>query len=449
MRISNVREPFPGPKANAVIEQARRIESPATATFGIGEHPVVMERGEGAVIHDPDDNVFLDFVASFGVLNTGHCHPRVVEAVKKQAQKLSHLMGAVNPTRTDLFGALTEITPINGPKRILFGAGGGEAVDMAIRIARYYGKKYEILAFFGAYHGRPSGAMSLMGKGYGRRGFLPMLAGAVHVPFAYCYRCQFDLQYPDCKIACARFVENVVKGQSTGVAEPAAIIVEPIQGNGGMIPAPPEFLQELRRICNETGILLISDEIMSGFGRTGKWFAIEHSGVEPDVFVLGKALGGGLPLSAVITRAEISEVGEPSRDSSTLAGSPVACAAALATIDVIKSEGLAENAKAIGAYFLEGLRDIAKESPIVGDVRGLGLMLGVELVKDCQTKEPLVGGGRRVAQLCLRKGLVIYPFGGHTGNVFAFLPPLIIDRSHVDIAVEIIRKSLAECQEET
>jgi 4-aminobutyrate aminotransferase-like enzyme len=193
---------------------------------------------------------------------------------------------------------------------------------------------------------------------------------------------------------------------------------------------------------------LIADEVMSGWGRTGKWFAIEHSGVEPDVFVVGKALGGGLPLSAVIARAEIADVWKPSRDSSTLAGNPVACAAGLATIQVLQYERLAENAAAVGAYFLEGLREIADEFPMVGDVRGLGLMLGVEMVKDQQTKEPLAGAGRRVAQLCLRRGLLIYPFGGHFGNVFGFLPPLVIDRSHVDTALEIVRKSLAEYQRE-
>jgi 4-aminobutyrate aminotransferase len=448
IKISDIREPFPGPKALAFLERTRRTESPATATFGIGAYPVVMERGKGVVIHDPDGNVFLDFVAGFGVLNTGHGHPRVVEAVKRQAEKLIHLMGAVNTTRTDLLGVLTEITPGKGRKRVLFGAGGGEAVDMAIRLVRYYGKKYEIFAFYGAYHGRPYGALSLMGRGIGRRGLQPMLPGVVHVPYAYCYRCPFELKYPGCGIACGRFVENAVKGQATGVAEPAAMIVEPLQGNGGMIPAPPEFLQELRRICDENSILLIADEVMSGWGRTGKWFAIEHSGVEPDVFVVGKALGGGLPLSAVIARAEIADLWEPSRDSSTLAGNPVACAAALATIDVLKSERLAENAAAVGAYFLEQLREIADEFPMVGDVRGLGLMLGVEMVKDRQTREPLAGAGRRVAQICLRRGLLIYPFGGHSGNVFGFLPPLIIDRSHVDTAVEIVRKSLAEYQRE-
>jgi len=220
--------------------------------------------------------VFLDFVASFGVLNTGHGHPRVVEAIKKQAEKMVHLMGAINPTRADLFDALTEITPGKGPKRVLFGAGGGEAVDMAIRLVRYYGKKYEVFAFYGAYHGRPSGAMSLMGKGYGRRGFHPVLAGAVHVPYAYCYRCPFDLLYPDCSIACARFVENAVKGQSTGVAEPAAIIVEPIQGNGGMIPAPPEFLQEL-----PTFLLVDLPQAGKGFGdKAGREEGLSDSVVQ-------------------------------------------------------------------------------------------------------------------------------------------------------------------------
>jgi 4-aminobutyrate aminotransferase len=447
-RTPCVRDPFPGAQAKAYLEQTRRMESPATATFGIGDHPVVMDKGEGVWVHDADGNVFLDFVAGFGVLNTGHGHPAVLDGIRRQAAKLVHVMGAVNTTRSTLYEAMAEVTPVRAPKSILFGVGGGEAVDMAMRLARYHGKKYEIFAFHGAYHGRPYGAMSLMSRGYGRQGLHPMLPGVIHVPYAYCYRCSFDLHYPGCRVKCARFIEDAIKGQSTGVAEPAAIILEPVQGNGGMISPPLEFFRELRRICDETGTLLIDDEVMSGWGRTGKWFAIEHAGVAPDVLVVGKALGGGLPLSAVISRADLTQSWTPSRDSSTLAGNPVACAAALATIGVVKSEKLIENAAAVGAYFLEGLRALSEEFSLIGDVRGLGLMLSVELVKDRGTKEPLMGSGRRIAQLCLKRGLLIYPFGGYFGNVFAFLPPLIIDRSQVDTAIAIVRESLSEYRRE-
>jgi 4-aminobutyrate aminotransferase len=448
MNAPEIKVTPPGPAARAVLEKVRRLESRSTATFGMSPEPAVLERGRGATIEDADGNVFLDFVAGFGVLNTGHGHPAVIEAMKAQMDKLVHVMGAANPTRTALMEALVEVTPGDGGKRILFAAGGGEAVDMALRLVREVSGNYEVLAFYGAYHGRGQGAMSLMGRGAGRKGIRPMLAGATHVPYPYCYRCPFGKSYPDCGLACARFVEDKIKGQSTGLAEPAAIFIEPVQGNGGMIPAPVEFLLELRRICDETGVLLVADEIMSGFGRTGSFFAIEKSAVTPDVLILGKALGAGLPLSAVVARSHLVEEQKPNRDSSTLAGNPVAAAGALATIAVIHEQGLMKNAAETGAYFLEGLKALAERFPVIGDVRGVGLMLGFELVADRETKEPLAGSTRRITQLCNADGLMLYPAGGHHGNVVGFLPPLIIDRTDVDAALEIVEGALARYEAE-
>ncbi|MGH8430436.1 MAG: aminotransferase class III-fold pyridoxal phosphate-dependent enzyme, partial [Solimonas sp.] len=218
MTVPDIRGPLPGPRSAELIERVRLLESAATATFGMSPQPMVMERGEGAAITDVDGNVFLDFVAGFGVLNTGHGHPQVLQAMQEQAARLVHIMGAINTTRTALLEALSTVTPGSGRKRILFGAAGGEAIDMAIRFVRDVTKKYEVLAFYGAYHGRGQGAMALMGRRYGRKGMQPMVAGAVHVPYPYCYRCPFGKTYPDCGLACARFIENVVKGESTGVA---------------------------------------------------------------------------------------------------------------------------------------------------------------------------------------------------------------------------------------
>lgn len=448
MNAPRITTPTPGPKASAVLERVRQVESRATATFGMSPEPAVQARGSGVEIEDADGNVFLDFVAGFGVLNTGHGHPAVIGAMKDQMDKLVHVMGAANPTRTDLMEALAAAVPGEGGKRILFAAGGGEAVDMALRLVREATGNYEVLAFYGAYHGRGQGAMSLMGRGAGRKDILPMLAGAVHVPYPYCYRCPFGKDRSDCGLACARFIEDKLKGQSTGLAAPAAIFLEPVQGNGGMIPAPVEFMRELRRICDETGVLLVADEIMSGFGRTGKLFAIEHSGVVPDVLIAGKALGAGLPLAAVVARSELVEDQKPNRDSSTLAGNPVAAAGALATLAVIEEEKLAENAAQVGAYFLDGLKSLAERFEIIGDVRGVGLMLGFELVADRETKEPLAGSTRRINQLCNAEGLLLYPAGGHFGNVVGFLPPLIIDKGHVDTALEILARALTRYEAE-
>ncbi|MGH7085168.1 MAG: aspartate aminotransferase family protein [Acetobacteraceae bacterium] len=442
MRLPEIRVPAPGPKATPVPDQARRLESPATASFGQSPNPIVIERGDGAVVEDADGNRFLDFVAGFGVLNLGHGHPKQIGAMQAQMAKVVHVMGAVNPTRTALMAALAEVTPGAAPKRILFATGGGEAIDMALRLVRNATGGYEALAFYGAYHGRGQGALSLMGRGYGRKGLEPMLAGAVHAPYPYCYRCPFGETYPECGLACARFVENLVKGASTGVAQLAAIFIEPVQGNGGMIPAPVEFLVAMRRLCDETGVLLVADEVMSGWGRTGRFFAIEHAGVEPDLLVMGKAMGGGIPLAAVVSKAAINEGQTPNRDSSTLAGNPVASAAALATIEVLRQDGLIAHAAAVGAYFLDGLKALAGEFEIIGDVRGSGLMLGFEVVKDRASKEPISGATRRLNALCLAEGLLPYPAGGHHGNVLGFLPPLIVTRSDVDAALGILRRVL-------
>lgn len=442
MTVPDITTPPPGPKAKAVLDKVRRLESRTTATFGMSPEPAVLESGSGVTLTDADGNIFLDFVAGFGVLNTGHGHPTVIAAMKAQMDRLVHVMGAANPTRTALMEALADAVPGEGGKRILFAAGGGEAVDMALRLVREVSGNYEVLAFYGAYHGRGQGAMSLMGRRAGRKDILPMLAGAHHVPYPYCYRCPFQKKPDDCGLACAKFIEDKLKGQSTGIAAPAAIFIEPVQGNGGMISAPVAFMQELRRICDETSVLLVADEVMSGFGRTGHFFAIEMSGVVPDVLVAGKALGAGLPLSAVVARADLVEDQMPNRDSSTLAGNPVAAAGALATMAVIRDEGLMANAADVGGYFRDGLSALAERHAIIGDVRGAGLMLGFELVADRDSKEPLAGSTRRINQLCNAEGLMLYPAGGHFGNVVGFLPPLIIDRGDVDTALEIVDHAL-------
>jgi len=435
--------PHPGPHSRTFLEMTRAHESPGDTTFALSPEAVVEDRGEGPWIIDPDGNRYLDFMAGFGPAITGHCHPRVVAAIRDQAGKLLHIMGAVNPVHATLARRIVELAPGNVPRKVQFGNSGAEAVEIAIKMARFKTGKSEVLAFHGAFHGRTYGALSLMSKRYAREGLYPMVPGAVHVPYAYCYRCPFGKTYPSCDLECARFVRYTVEGPATGVTEPAALIVEPIMGNGGMIVPPPEYLPALRKICDDNGMLLIADEVMSGWGRTGTLFAVQHTGVAPDILVTAKGIASGLPLSAAIARADIADVWTKAREGSTFSGNPVSCAAALATLDVLRDERLAENAAAMGEYLAAGLRELAAQFPIVGDVRGRGLMAGIELVKDRESRAPLVRAAQQATDLAIREGLLLYP-GGHYENVLSFLPPLIIGREHVELAMGILRRVLAK-----
>lgn len=442
MKELELKVAHPGPISKKYLDKTRRFESPGDCSFSLSDETVVEERGEGAVITDPDGNEFLDFMAGFGACNTGHCHPKVVAAIREQAGKLLHIMGAVNPVHSELAELITEVTPGSFRKRVQLGNSGAEAVEVALKVAKYWKRRSEIICFHGAFHGRSYGALSLMAKKSNREGLYPMLPGVVSAPYAYCYRCSFGLEYPGCGLQCAKYVEYLVKGAATFVTEPAAIILEPIQGNGGIVVPPDEFMPELRRICTENEVLLIDDEVMSGWCRTGKTFAVDHWGVEPDILVVAKGIASGLPLSAAVARAEVFEGWPIAKDGSTFSGNPVSCAAALATIGVYREERLAERAEEMGAYFMEGLRILAKEHEIIGEVRGKGLMVGVELVKDRETKEPLVVG-RKATDSALRKGLLIYA-GGYDGNVLGFLPPLVIQKEHVDRALGILDEVLGE-----
>ena len=407
--------------------------------------PIPVARAEGIYFWDTDGKRYIDFSSQLMNTNIGHQHPKVVKAIQDQAAEVCFVHpGNTTEVRALLGKKLSEVTPGN-LKKTFFALGGSEANENAIKIARFYTGRHKILARYRSYHGATHGALALTGD-YRRLPAEPTLPGVIHFLDPYCYRCPFGWTKETCHRECISHVEEVI--QHEGPDQIAAIFLEGVTGTNGLIIPPDEYWPRMREICDKYGILLISDEVMSGWGRTGKWFAIEHAGVAPDVLVVGKALGGGLPLSAVICRADLTQSWTPSRDSSTLAGNPVACAAALATIGVVKSEKLIDNAAAVGAYFLEGLRALSEEFPLIGDVRGVGLMLSVELVKNRGTKEPLMGSGRRIAQLCLKRGLLIYPFGGHFGNVFAFLPPLIIDRSHVDTALGLVRESLSEYRKE-
>lgn len=428
----------PGPKAQAWVARSDRAVSNSLPHA----YPLAVSRAQGVVVEDVDGNRFLDCAAGIAVCSTGHCHPRVVEAIQSQAARLVHICAAdhYEPVYIGLAERLGRLAPGPGKKRVFLGNSGAEAVEAALKLVRYHTKRPLLLGFLGSFHGRTLGAVSLTAsKSVYHHGFGPLLPGISHVPYAYCYRCAFNLSYPDCDLACVDYIEDVLFARTIPPEEVAAVFIEPVQGEGGYIVPPPGWLGKLRALCDKYGILVVDDEVQSGMGRTGKMFAIEHWGVEPDIICSAKALASGMPLSAMIARQEVMTWPLGSHGS-TFGGNPVCCAAAQATLDVIEEEGLLENADRVGRWLLGNLRDLADESRLIGDVRGLGLMIGVELVKDKATKKMAKKETEAVMLECFRRGLLVLPCGP---NSIRFSPPLIITQAQASTALEIFAEALA------
>jgi len=429
---------LPGPKARAVVARSDQVVNPSLPRA----YPLAIARGQGLVVEDVDGNRFLDCAAGIAVCSTGHCHPRVVQAVQDQAGRFLHICGAdfYDPVYVELAERLSALAPWPGPKKVFLGNSGAEAVEAALKLVRFHTRRSQILAFFGAFHGRTMGAISLTAsKPVYHRGFGPLVPGITHVPYAYCYRCAYNLTYPDCGLACVDYIEDTLFARSIAPDEVAAIFVEPVQGEGGYIVPPPGWLARVRALCNKYGILLVDDEVQAGMGRTGRMFAIEHWGVEPDIVCSAKALASGMPLSAMIARDGVMNW-PPGAHGSTFGGNPVACAAALATLDVIEEDRLIDNAARVGAHLMARLRELAQASRIIGDVRGLGLMVGVELVKDKATKERAKAETNQVALECFKRGLLTLPCGP---NSIRFSPPIIITEAQADTAFEIFAEAVA------
>jgi 4-aminobutyrate aminotransferase len=408
-------------------------------------YPLAVKQAQGVVVEDLDGNRFLDCAAGIAVCATGHCHPRVSAAIQEQAARLLHICGAdhYDPLYITLAERLGALAPGRSPKRVFLGNSGAEAVEAALKLVRHHTGRSRVIAFFGAFHGRTMGAVSLTAsKPVYHGGFGPLVPGIVHVPYAYCYRCAYNLTYPDCDLACVEYIEDVLFGRTIPPEEVAAVFVEPVQGEGGYIVPPPGWLPRLRALCDRYGILLVADEVQSGMGRTGKMLAIEHWGVEPDVVCLAKALASGMPLSAMIAREEIMSW-PPGAHGSTFGGNPVCCAAAHATLDIVVGEGLLENADRVGRRLLGNLRALAQESRLLGDVRGLGLMIGVELVRDKETREMAKAETEALMLACFRRGLLLLPCGP---NSMRFSPPLIITEAQADTAFGIFAEALAEVE---
>ena len=432
--------PLPGPRARQIMSRDAQVLSPSY-TRG---YPLVVDRGEGALIYDVDGNRFLDFNAGIAVVATGHCHPRVVQAIQRQARKLVHMSGTdfYYENMVQLAEKLAALAPGGFDRRVYFGNSGAEAMEAAIKMARYSSGRDKFIAFTGAFHGRTLGALSLTARRtVQRRGFGPFMPGVHHVPYAYCYRCAYHQQPETCAVECARVIEDQLLKTILPAEEVAAIVVEPVQGEGGYIVPPRKFLDELARIAQRHGMLLIFDEVQSGMGRTGKLWAAQHFDAAPDIFTVAKGIASGMPLSATVARAEVMNW-PPGAHASTFGGNPVSIAAALATLELLERE-LLENAAGVGAYMMDRMRAWPSRFPLVGDVRGLGLMLGVELVRDPQTRERAPDERDRVVDLAFERGLLILGAGE---NTLRLSPPLTITRGQADFAMDTLEDCFTTVQ---
>ena len=440
-KIPNLITELPGPKGKVFLDKNAENVSPSLPHA----YPLVIKEALGCEVTDLDGNTFLDCAAGIAVCSTGHCHPKVVKAIQDQAAKLIHICGAdfYDPNYINLCERLGNLAPGDGQKKVFLGNSGAEAVEAAIKLSRNHTKRSHLIAFYGAFHGRTMGAVSLTAsKPIYHEGFGPLLPDVSHVPYAYCYRCSFNLTYPECDLACVDHIENTLFAHTIVPEEVAAIFIEPVQGEGGYIVPPNGWLEKLRKLCDKYGILMIVDEVQSGIGRTGKMFAIEHWGVVPDITLSAKSLASGMPLSAMIAKEDVM-TWKPGSHGSTYGGNPVATASAAATLDVIEGEGLMENAQKVGSALMENLNGIAKSSKMIGDVRGLGLMIGVEMVKDKTTKERAKYETDEVMNACFERGLMVLPCGP---NSIRFSPPLNITQQEADTAVEIFAESLFDVE---
>ncbi len=433
-----IKTALPGPNAKRVLEGDEKFISPSYTR----SYPMVAKSGRGIVVTDVDGNEFFDFSAGIAVTSTGHCHPDVVAAIQKQAGELIHMSGTdfYYENMVQLAQRLSKIAPMKGPHRVYYGNSGAEAVECALKLARYHTKRQNVIAFFGAFHGRTMGALSLTAsKPQLRRRFSPLVPGVTHIRYPDVYRgCVDGAQDPEkFALGCARFIEEKLFKTTLAPEEVAAIFVEPVQGEGGYVVAPTIFMQELRKTCDRHGIMLVVDEVQSGIGRTGKWFAVEHAGVEPDMVCMAKGIASGMPLGVTMTKAEVMDW-IPGSHASTFGGNPVCIAAALATLDVIEKEHLIENSAQVGAHMLKRMAEWPSKLKLVGDVRGRGLMIGVDIVKDKTTKEYGAAERDRIVEMAFERGVLFLGCGPSTVRI---CPPLVVTRDEADVAVDV----LAEC----
>jgi 4-aminobutyrate aminotransferase len=434
----------PGPRARELIRRDELFVSPSYLRY----YPLVVESANDCIVKDVDGNEYIDFNSGIACMNVGHNNPRVVEAIKAQCNRFLHYSNTdfYYKEAIDLAEKLAEITPGEFKKKTFFGNSGTEAIEAAVKLARWHTRKPLFIGFIGAFHGRTMGSLAFTAsKPVQRQYFSPFMPGVAHVPYPYCYRCPFKLTRPNCNYWCADFIEEQVLHKYMPPEDVAAILFEPIQGEGGYVVPPPEFFQKLKKIADEYNILLIDDEVQSGMGRTGKWFAIEHWGVEPDIICTSKALASGLPIGATVAKAKIMDWTAGSH-ASTFGGNPVSCAAALAVLDAIKDEHLLDNAAKQGDHLMKRLEEFRQTSSIIGDVRGRGLMIGVELVEDKETRKPAPKKASEVMLRSWKRGVTVVTCGVSTLRI---VPPLTIQTDLLDSALDILQDTVNDVEKET
>jgi 4-aminobutyrate aminotransferase/(S)-3-amino-2-methylpropionate transaminase len=440
MSTIRINTEIPGPKSKAL--SARRAKAvPRGLSHGT---PIYVAKAEDAWLEDVDSNRYIDFAGGIGCANAGHRQQAVIDAVQAQLDKFLHMCVQVTPYESyiRLAERMNEVTPGKFAKKTLFINSGAEAVENAVKIARAYTKRPAIIAFEDAFHGRTMMTLALTSKTHPyKAGFAPFPGDVYRIPFAYCYRCSYNLKYPACDLYCARHLEDTFK-RVVANEEVAAVIAEPVMGEGGFIAPPPDYFKVLIDLCHKRDILFIADEVQSGFGRTGKMFASEHYGIEPDLIVTAKSLGGGLPLAAVTGRAEIMDAPAVGGLGGTFAGNPLSCAAALAVLDLFEKENLLTRANDLGDRFQRRAREWQRRWPIIGDVRGLGGMQAIELVKSQETKTPATDETKQITQYCYEHGLITITAGTYS-NVIRILVPLVATNEQIDEGLDTLESALA------
>jgi 4-aminobutyrate aminotransferase len=440
MKLPQLVTALPGPKAKKIVEMDHEFVSPSYTR----DYPLVAKFGRGATIEDVDGNTFLDFAAGIAVVATGHCHPEVVAAIQKQAADLMHMSGTdfYYPNMSELAQKLASIAPGKEQKLVYFGNSGAEAVEAAIKLAKYHTKRDKLIAFHGAFHGRTMGALSLTAsRAVQRKGFGTLLSGVFHMPYPDTYRGTYGVNPETASSDCLSYLVNELFRRRVDPDEVAGIFIEPIQGEGGYLPAPVEFLQGLEKICRKHGIMLVADEVQSGMGRTGKWWACDYAGIEPDIICTAKGIASGMPLSAIIARKSVMDW-KPGAHASTFGGNPVCIAAALATIRLVEN-GYMANAARMGEFIMRETANWTEKHKIVGEVRGKGLMIGIEFVRDQKTKEKGPELRNRIVQMAFHKGLLVLGSGDTT---LRLCPPLMIDEEQAAFALHTLDGIISEVE---
>jgi 4-aminobutyrate aminotransferase len=429
----------PGPKARAIIRRTSKAISPSIAR----DDPLVVESAHGSVVTDVDGNRFIDFSSGIAVLSTGSTHPKVVAAAKRQLEKFIHFSYTdfYYENLVTLAERLCELAPGEGEKKVYWGNSGAEAIEAAMKLARNYTKRPLFLAHSGAFHGRTMGALSLTAsRPIQRKGAFPMVPEVVHFPFPYCYRCPWKQTFPECDYYCVDYFKEQYLEKFVPVEDVAAYFFEPFQGEGGYVIPPPEYFKKMSFMRKE-GVLFVADEVQTGIGRSGKFFAVEHFGIEPDIIGIAKGIASGLPLGGIIASAEVMNSWVPGQHASTFGANPVAVEAALATLEVINSEKLVENAVKMGRVAMKRLEEMKEDYEIVGDVRGKGLFIGVEIVKSKKTKERGVLESQAVARACFKDGLILISAGRNTLRV---IPPLNVAREELEEGLDVMEGAIAK-----